>query len=229
MVEHGAVLLVEDDEDNRGALEELVWLAGLDVVAVGTGAEAFAHLRREPGRWCLVMVDWWLPDMTGEHFRRRQRLDPRIADIAIAVLTGDARAKEAAERAGCAHFLLKPIDPDIVTEMVRSHCRGLRMTSTSDECGCAALPSARRRSAKRAGGTTAVRPYAQIWKSILIAQERVADSRQVQQRARGLRELAQSVCGRRFRGRKMSVSSETTPMPWMLPDRPASLEASAAG
>ena len=45
MVRRAAVLLVDDDDSHR---EALVWLTGLDVVAVRTGAEAIAHLRGEP-------------------------------------------------------------------------------------------------------------------------------------------------------------------------------------
>src|SRR5262245_53129798 len=149
MVRRGAVLLVEDDDDHREALEALVCLTGLDTFAVRTGWEALSYLRREPRLWCLVVLDWWLPDLTGEHFRRRQRADPRIADIAVVVLTGDARAKEAAERAGYAHFLVKPVEPEIVTALLTCHCRGLRVTSPSDGCGCADLSPERRR---RAGG-----------------------------------------------------------------------------
>jgi len=138
MVRRVAVLLVEDDDSHR---EALVWLTGLDVVAVRTGAEALAHLRGEPRRWCLVVLDWWLPDMTEDHFRSKPQLDPRIARIAVAAVTGDAQARKAAERAGCIHFLVKPVEPEVVTELLTSHCRGLWLRSTAEEdCGRLARP-----------------------------------------------------------------------------------------
>jgi len=247
MVRRDAVLLVEDDDSHREALEALVWLTGLDVVAVRTGAEGLAHLRGEPRRWCLVVLDWWLPDMPGEHFRSKQQLDPRIARIAVVAVTGDARAREAAERAGCTHFLVKPVEPDAVTELLTSHCRGLWLGSTSeeDDCGCLARP--RRQHAGGAGGGASLarsrraartvltrrgmgaqefRDFASltrtgVWKSVAactLAERRLAESRRAQERARQVRQLAKRVRVLRSRGQEMSLGSGTLPMPWMLPD-----------
>jgi CheY-like chemotaxis protein len=117
-----AALLVEDHDDFREALKTLITDTGLDVVAVHSGAEGLAHLRREPDRWCLVVLDWWLHDMTGEEFRREQLADSRIAGICVSVVTGDARVREAAERLGVDQFLLKPVDPDAIVDLLSHHC-----------------------------------------------------------------------------------------------------------
>src|SRR5262249_56030974 len=115
MVRRGAVLLVEDDDDHREALEAFLCLTGLDAFAVRTGTEALTYLRREPRLWCLVVLDWWLPDMTAEDFRRRQRTDPRIADISVAVLTGDVRANEAPQPPRSRHSFLHPHHTPLLT------------------------------------------------------------------------------------------------------------------
>lgn len=224
MVRRGAVLLAEDDDDHREALEALVCLTGLHAFTVRTGAEALAYLRREPRLWCIVVLDWWLPDMTGEHFRRQQRADHRIADIPVAVLTGDGRAKEAAERAGFAHFLLKPVEPSVVTRLLMSHCQDLRATSTSDECGCGGFARSQLQRASGAGGKTADL-YGAIWRSIAEAERRQAESRRAWERARQLRELAEAVRAGRFSAPKMRAGG-ALPWPVMHPDgRASSMEA----
>jgi CheY-like chemotaxis protein len=117
-----AVLVVENHDDFREALEVLVSSTGLDVVAVHSGADALDHLRHEARRWCLVLLDWWLADMTGEEFRQQQVADPRSADVCLAVVTGDARVKENARGLGIEYFLLKPVDPEIVLKLLAHHC-----------------------------------------------------------------------------------------------------------
>src|SRR6185369_14309627 len=117
-----AVLVVENHDDFREALEVLVSSTGLDVIAVHRGADALEHLRRDARRWCLVLLDWWLADMTGDEFRQQQMADPRIADICLAIVTGDASVKENARRLGVGYFLLKSVDPEIVLQLLSHHC-----------------------------------------------------------------------------------------------------------
>jgi len=117
-----AVLVVENHDDFREALEVLVSSTGLDVIAVHRGADALDHLRRDARRWCLVLLDWWLADMTGEEFRQQQLADPRIADVCLAVVTGDASAQEKARGLGVEYFLLKPVDPELVLRLLSHHC-----------------------------------------------------------------------------------------------------------
>jgi two-component system chemotaxis response regulator CheY len=117
-----AMLLIEDHDDTRDAFAMLAAeLEGVDVVAVATGAEGLARLRRQPARWCLVVLDWWLADMSGEAFRREQLADPRMADVSLAVVTGDARVRGAARKLGIANFFLKPIDPDALFGLLTHH------------------------------------------------------------------------------------------------------------
>src|SRR5437868_13664084 len=93
-----AALIVENNGDFREAFRVLVETIGLDAVGVHSGEEAIQHLRAEPRRWCIVVLDWWLSDMTGEEFLQQKNADRRTADICVALVTGDARVKAAAER-----------------------------------------------------------------------------------------------------------------------------------
>jgi len=58
-----------------------------------------------------------------------------------------------------------------------------------------------------------------VWKSVAactLAERRLAESRRAQERARQVRQLAQSV--RALRSREMWLGSGPLPMPWMLAD-----------
>ena len=125
-----AALIVENHDDFRHALQVLVETTGLDAVGVHTGADGLQHLRREPQRWCIVVLDWWLADMTGEEFLQKKNADPRTVDICVALVTGDARVRTAAERLGVHYFLLKPVDPDIVLGLLSHHCARPAATGT---------------------------------------------------------------------------------------------------
>ena len=126
-----AALIVENHDDFREALQVLIETSGLDVVGVHRGPDALQYLRREPRRWCIVILDWWLADsMTGEQFLQEKTADPRIADICVAVVTGDARVKAAVERCGGDYFLLKPVDPDNVLRLLSHHCTAPAATAT---------------------------------------------------------------------------------------------------
>src|SRR5689334_7182974 len=118
---HG-VLLLDDHDDTREAFAALVANADLDVTASGTGAEGLAHLRRDPQHWCLVLMDWWLGDMTGEQFLREKNADARIADVCVGVITGDVTVEKAAGQLAVDYFFLKPIDLDVLFRLLANHC-----------------------------------------------------------------------------------------------------------
>src|SRR5262249_16189288 len=213
MAHRGSVLVAEDNDDQREALAELVALAGLDVVGASTGMEALSHLRRQPGRWCLVVLDWWLPDMTGEDLCAAMRADPRLARLTVAAMTGDVRARETAERFGVAHFLVKPVDPDLVRALLSSHCRGVGAKADPD-CGCGDRATSQRER------VFARVPYGAIWKTVLLAEKRREESRQARERACQMRKLAQSARGLRFKGmapRPQRSIWEDSVLPWTLP------------
>jgi DNA-binding NtrC family response regulator len=126
-----AALIVEDHDDFGAALQVLVETTGLDVVTVPGGTEGLEHLARDPRRWCIVILDWWLADMTAEEFLQQKHADPRTADICVALVTGDARVKATAERLGVSYFFLKPVDPGVVLELLSHHCTAPTATGTT--------------------------------------------------------------------------------------------------
>jgi HAMP domain-containing protein/CheY-like chemotaxis protein/signal transduction histidine kinase len=80
------LLIVEDNAAERMSIAQLLGHDDIDVVTVGTGAEALAALR---GQSCdCVVLDLRLPDMSGFQVLERMRDDEALPDIPVVVYTG---------------------------------------------------------------------------------------------------------------------------------------------
>lgn len=117
----GPLLIVEDDDDVRGAIALFLESHGYAVLEARHGGEGLALLRGTPGIR-LVLLDLMMPVMDGWTFRDRQRSDPAIAGVPVVVITADARAVGRSAALGVADFLLKPLDLDHLLAVVRAHC-----------------------------------------------------------------------------------------------------------
>jgi CheY-like chemotaxis protein len=84
----GAVLVVEDRDDVRQGMAQLLELHGFLVEDVRDAEEALTQLHTEPGGFALILLDLLLPGgLSGWDFRARQLADPTIADIPTIVVT----------------------------------------------------------------------------------------------------------------------------------------------
>ena len=122
----GNVLIVEDDPDTREMIATLLTTEGFYAVAAEDGLEALHLLRtvrhRAPQAPCLVLLDLTMPRLSGHEFRRAQLNDPILAGIPIAVVSGATDATERALTLGAVATLTKPIDLDVLIEVVRRYC-----------------------------------------------------------------------------------------------------------
>ena len=114
-------LLVDDYPAARESLKTLIEANGFTAVGAQSGGEALALLRGGLA-CCLIVLEWWLPDMPGGDFIRALHADPALADIPVAVCTGDARTRAEAAALGVTHVLLKPVDPRSLVNLVSRHC-----------------------------------------------------------------------------------------------------------
>ena len=103
------VLVVEDDVDVRDAVSEALRDAGYTVVAAENGVAALDYLHSSAPLPGVILLDLMMPRMDGLEFRERQRGDPRLAGIPVAILTADGHAVAKAERLGAFAGLAKPI------------------------------------------------------------------------------------------------------------------------
>lgn len=118
----GCVLIVDDDPDIRDSITDILELRGYSASAAANGREALARLR-EGLRPCLILLDLMMPVLNGWEFRAEQLRDPALAEIPVAVVSGDGSTSDKAARLGTGEYLRKPLELAALLELVERHCR----------------------------------------------------------------------------------------------------------
>ncbi len=82
------VMVVEDDEDIRELVVQVISDLGFESVGFADGSAALAALRRPGALPSVILLDLEMPGMTGWEFRREQLADPLLAGIPVVVASG---------------------------------------------------------------------------------------------------------------------------------------------
>jgi len=100
------VMVVDDDDAIREALEDVLGDEGYDVIGASDGQQALELLHGEK-RPSAILVDLWMPVMDGWKFLDTLLADPRLSRIPLVVLTAarDQRARDLC----VAEVLTKPV------------------------------------------------------------------------------------------------------------------------
>lgn len=123
------VLLVEDDDDHRELVAEVLASAGWAVHSVASGREALRILSERSVQ--LVVTDLGMPGMGGmELVHAARELAPSVP---VVVVTGWAERDDLEQARGraVAAVLVKPVDPARLTETVASVLAGRGRTARS--------------------------------------------------------------------------------------------------
>lgn len=117
------VLIVEDDDDSRNMLSELTQLHGHRVMGAATAAAAIECAER--GLPALALIDIGLADGDGFEVARRLRQVPGGERTRLVALTGysDTTSRQRAESAGFDEFVVKPLMPEKLSELLTSVAR----------------------------------------------------------------------------------------------------------
>jgi CheY-like chemotaxis protein len=110
------VLVVDDDEDIREALQTLLEDEGYRVLLARNGLDALTCLRGGE-RPCVILLDLMMPVMTGWAFRDEQLQDPLLAPIPVIVITAAHRPAPPVTR-----ILYKPLRADDLLSVIRTFC-----------------------------------------------------------------------------------------------------------
>ena len=113
------ILVVEDTEDNRQILRDLLGMAGYDMVEAHDGAEGVAKAAEHKPD--LILMDIQMPVMDGYEATRRIKADPALKSIPIVAVTSYALSGDEAKTraAGCEGYVAKPFSPRELLAMVR--------------------------------------------------------------------------------------------------------------
>ena len=105
------ILIVEDQEDLRGVLRDLLSGSGYAVVEAQDGQDGVDKAKSE--RPDLILMDIQLPLIDGYEATRQIKADPTLAKTPIIAVSSFAMKgdEQKARAAGCDHYVTKPYSP----------------------------------------------------------------------------------------------------------------------
>ena len=136
------VLVVDDNALNLQVARELLLYEGAEVCVANGGALGVEMaIDAEPG-FDAILLDVQMPGMDGYCCTRAMRSNSRLHRIPIIAMTANVMPEERAAclAAGMDAHLGKPIDINIVVDVLLSHCRGNLPRMVMEEAGVATLP-----------------------------------------------------------------------------------------
>ena len=115
------ILLVEDHEDNRRIVRDLVTSAGYELIEAVTGEDGVALA--ETQRPDLILMDIQLPGLDGYEATRRIKGNPALRHIPIIAVTSYALSGDdvKAREAGCDAYVTKPFSPRALLAKIREY------------------------------------------------------------------------------------------------------------
>jgi two-component system cell cycle response regulator DivK len=113
------ILVVEDTEDNRQILRDLLTAAGFDLIEAVDGESGVAMAQAHKPD--LILMDIQLPLMDGYEATRQIKSDPALAHIPVIAVTSYALSgdEEKTRAAGCNGYIAKPFSPRQLLSKVR--------------------------------------------------------------------------------------------------------------
>lgn len=113
------ILIIEDDSEIRGVSAVLLRREGYVVEEAASGEEAQTFLRRSDRDPCLILVDLMMPILGDWEVIDVLRDQDRILALPVVILSAE---NPRTAPPGVAAFVRKPIEFDVLLNMVRSYC-----------------------------------------------------------------------------------------------------------
>jgi CheY-like chemotaxis protein len=114
------VLVVDDCPDTTWSMALLLRLWGYTVATAGDGLAALALAEQfHPD---VILLDIGLPRLSGHEVARRLRQMPGLGPLQIIGISGFGRPEDCqkALQAGCDHYLVKPVELDMMQGLLAS-------------------------------------------------------------------------------------------------------------
>ena len=113
------ILMVEDTEDNRQIMRDLMASTDYVLLEAVNGEDGVAKAASE--RPDLILMDIQMPVMDGYEATRRIKANPAISHIPVIAVTSYALSGDEAKTraAGCDGYVAKPFSPRLLLAKIR--------------------------------------------------------------------------------------------------------------
>lgn len=112
------VLVVEDDNDIRELIADLVQSEGYSVETARNGLEALDFLKQSARKPCCILLDLMMPVMSGWEFLEVFHETDRLVTIPVVVVSGEPSARDL----DVARIVKKPVAVEQLLGLVREFC-----------------------------------------------------------------------------------------------------------
>lgn len=114
------VMIVDDEPPIREATKFILEAEGFEVLTAPDGPEALDELRKE--NVDLVLIDFFMPKMTGRDLADKIRANPELKDLKLAFLTvasfGEV-GRDDLRKLGVLDYIQKPFDNEDLVRRVK--------------------------------------------------------------------------------------------------------------
>jgi adenylate cyclase len=129
-----AILVVDDNEDNRYTLQLLLETLGYSRIECATGGrEALALIDKQS--FSLVLLDMMMPDLNGDQVLEEIKKNPDTRDMAVVMISADTDSEKISKciELGAEDYLPKPFNPTILKARIASALRRESMRALETE------------------------------------------------------------------------------------------------
>ena len=115
------ILVVEDQEDNRRIVRDLLTSAGYETLEAVTGQAGVSLAEAQHPD--LILMDIQLPGLNGYEAARQIKANPQLRTIPIIAVTSYALSGDdiKARQAGCDGYITKPFSPRALLAAIRGY------------------------------------------------------------------------------------------------------------
>jgi DNA-binding response OmpR family regulator len=120
------VLIIDDEDLARETVILALGHAGFQAEGLADARRAFDHIKKS--RPDLVLLDLYMPEVSGFDLCRRLKADPETKAIPIVMFTGSNETVDVISgiSAGAFEYITKPIDGEALIAKIRSMLGGPR-------------------------------------------------------------------------------------------------------
>ncbi|MCX5794440.1 MAG: response regulator transcription factor [Elusimicrobia bacterium] len=114
------ILIIDDEDMVRETVTLALGHAGFDAEGLGDSAQAFDAIKK--GQPDLVLLDLYMPEVSGFDLCRRLKADPATQAIPIVMFTGSNETVDVISgiSAGAFEYITKPIDGEALIAKIRA-------------------------------------------------------------------------------------------------------------